>query len=84
MMQIFQWWHLLSSRYQQNVSPYGREMTTFVACSGDIVQINNSGCSVRAAGAAAHTESLCQKMAQLILFQKGRSHINILNKFMTT
>ena len=67
MMQIFQWWHLLSSRYQQNVSPYGREMTTFVASSGEIVQINNA--SVRAAG-ADHTESVGQKMGQLILFQK--------------
>ena len=42
-------------------------MTTFLTSSGEIVQINNA--SVPAAG-AAHTESVGQKMGQLILFQK--------------
>ena len=46
---------------------YGRKMTTFVASSGEIVQINNA--RVPIAG-ADHTESVGQKMGQLILFQK--------------
>ena len=68
MLQIFQWWHLLRSRYQQNVVAYGREMTTFVASSGEIVQINNA--SVPAAG-ADHTESVGQKMGTDFIPKKG-------------
>ena len=65
------------SRYQQTVIPYGREMTTFLTSSGEIVQINNA--SVRAAG-ADHAESVGQKMGQLILFLKGRLKRNMRSK----
>ena len=44
-----------------------------MACSGDIVQINNSGCSVRAAG-AAHTESLCQKMGADFISKRAATY----------
>ena len=57
--------------------PYGREITTFVASSGEIVHINTG--SVRAAG-ADHTEFVDQKMGQLILFQKGRLKRNLQSK----